>query len=478
MRPHSPGARIQALLTQALGVIVGIGWLLGASSHVQAQAQLEPVAEGWLWPSFGILAIMAGNAIVVAAEASLELLRHLHLKPAAENPRLLSRLQHLLERKPTYLAATAFGIQACRLLLFLFALTLSPLLAPKLVESLGPLGARVAATLLLLIPILLVNMIVELVAKSYGELHALRVADRLYGPIRVSAILFALPTALVLSLGNLIAARFGGTTSFTVANQAEEEIKTIAESAEESGEIEAEEKEMLHSVFEFSDTIVREVMTPRVDLDALSVDADPAEVIALIQASGHSRIPLYEGTDDAIVGIVHAKDLLMAKLKGDPIDLRKLMRPALVVPENKDLHDLLREMRHARTQMAVVQDEFGGTSGIATIEDIVEELVGEIVDEYDEEEPEIVETDGGLIVDGKTHLDDVNQALRADFESDEFDTIGGFVFGLFGRQPAPDESIDAHGFRFAVAETDGRRIAKLRIEPAPAGLSATDDDQA
>jgi putative hemolysin len=216
-------------------------------------------------------------------------------------------------------------------------------------------------------------------------------------------------------------------------------------------------------VFEFSDTVAREVMTPRVDLDALPVRSEPREVADLIEQSGHSRIPLYEDTDDQIVGIIHAKDLFMAMLKGGPVNLRRLMRPPLFVPEMKTLHELLQEMRQHKSQLAVVQDEYGGTAGIVTIEDIVEELVGDIVDEYDNEQPDVSGDDGLWTVNGKAHWSDVNYAIGSRFSSDEFDTVGGLVFGLFGRQPKSGEWIDADGYRIEVAKTDGRRILELAI---------------
>ena len=270
---------------------------------------------------------------------------------------------------------------------------------------------------------------------------------------------------MITAVANVLTSRFGGEASFEFQNQVEEEIKTIVESAEESGEIEVDERELLHSVFEFTDTVAREIMTPRVDLDAVPIKCDPQEVMKVIQESGHSRIPLYEETDDQIVGIVHAKDLLKAAMENrGPINLRSLMRPALFVPENKSLHDLLKDMRQERTQLAVVQDEFGGTAGIVTVEDIVEELLGDIVDEYDIEEPEIVSDHGSFIVEGKAHVDDVNAALGSTFESEEFDTIGGYVFGIFGRQPVLNECIDSDGWRFCIVDSDGRRIGKLRIE--------------
>ncbi len=266
------------------------------------------------------------------------------------------------------------------------------------------------------------------------------------------------------TIAQVFARAAGGGVSLRRSNTMETEIRSLVESGGESGEFEEEETELIHSVFEFKETIAREVMTPRIDVDSASIDINPYDLVELIQTSGHSRIPMFEGTDDEIVGIIHAKDLLVTMLRGKPVNLRSLMRPALYVTENKSIHDLLADMRHFRTQLAVVKDEYGGTSGIVTIEDIIEELVGEIQDEYDNEDPTVSETLNGFIVEGKTHVDDVNEEIGSNFESEDFDTIGGYIFGLFGRQPKQGEWIDDGTYQFTVTETDGKRIIKVRIE--------------
>lgn len=406
-----------------------------------------------------IVGILLLNGIFVGAEASLDALRPMHVRHVREKSAVgAERLQFLLDRRIPYVSASILGSHLCRVGMVLASLLLVGGVSQRLNLTFFGAAAVVA------IPILLLNLVFELVPRSYGALHPHRLALAFYRFIQVSSTILMIPARLVTSLANLVTTRFGASATLGIANQAEEEIKTLVETAEESGEIESEERELLHSVFEFTDTVAREVMTPRVDLDAMPVKSDPAEVMKVIQESGHSRIPLYEDTDDQIVGIIHAKDLLMAATNGAaPVSLRKLMRPALFVPENKNLHELLREMRQAKTQMAIVQDEFGGTAGIVTIEDIVEELVGEIVDEYDDERPPIEEVPDGWLVDGKTHVDDVNAAVGAHFDSEEFDTIGGYVFGLFGRQPKLDETIVAEHFEFRVAETDGRRILRLKL---------------
>jgi putative hemolysin len=225
---------------------------------------------------------------------------------------------------------------------------------------------------------------------------------------------------------------------------------------------------MIHSVFDFRDAIVREVMTPRTDMDTVCADEPIAEVVRIVSETGHSRIPVYRETVDQIIGVIHAKDLLKHLQCDDDASLEKIMRQVYVIPENKKLGELLAEFRTSRNQIAIVQDEYGGTSGVVTIEDIVEEIVGEIVDEYDEDEPMWVAADNGeYLIDGRMNLDDVNEVLGADLQSEEFDTIGGLVFGLIGHQPSAGEIVNEDRWQFEVTETDGRRVQKVLISRMP-----------
>lgn len=275
-------------------------------------------------------------------------------------------------------------------------------------------------------------------------------------------LLFGIAKVFVV-IANPFARLAGGSVTLRQSNLMEEEIRSLVDSAGETGEMESDETELIHSVLEFSDTVAREIMTPRTDLDAVPIDINPYDLVELIQESGHSRIPIYEGSDDDIVGIIHAKDLFLAMLRGKPVNISTLMRPPLYITENKSIDDLLGEMRINKSQMAVVKDEYGGTSGIVTIEDIIEELVGEIQDEHDAEDPEFTDSLEGYLFDGKTHLDDVNDETGSKFESEDFDTIGGFVFGLAGRQPKLGEWLEYEGYQFNIVETDGKRIIKIRI---------------
>lgn len=457
----------------AFAVLASVAWLLSKPAAGVRTGAVDPLTAepGQLWaPILVMLGLMALNAALVAAETAMELLRPAHVKHLREtNDRKAERLQGLLDGRARHIAACSLGSHVLRLAVGLVVwLSVTPQVMAFAVDRFGIDSTRANEALtvvLLMVPVGFVHVILsELLPRSYAVLHPHRMAAGLYVPITMVSALLSVIAMTLTGIAGLITSRFGGKASFTVPNAAEEEILNLVESAEEQGEIESEERELLRSVFDFTDTVAREVMTPRVDLDALPARSDPMDAVRLIQDSGHSRIPLYEDTDDQIVGIIHAKDLLLAMLNGKAPNLRSLMRPAMFVPENKNLYELITEMRQQRSQMAIVQDEFGGTAGIVTVEDIVEELVGEIVDEYDVDEPDIVEAEDGWLVKGKTHVDDVGEATGKEFPSEEFDTIGGYVFGLFGRQPKLGQEIEADGVRFTVAETDGRRISKLLVQ--------------
>ena len=468
--------KVEQCLALAFAVALVPLWVLGehglAGENLADDAMRSPIVGGTpiLLLVIGIVVL---NAWFVAAETALNQLRPMHVKQVKDEDLQRSKhLQSLLDSKQKYAAACALGSQTSRLALALISFLLAQGLALFFEHNAHwqfSFQTILVSAALIAVPVGLINVVVgEVVPKSYASLHPLTVASLSYRFIRTSSVIFSVPANAVVALAGVFTARFGGRASLANSNQAEEEIKNLVESAEETGEIEKDEKDLLHSVFSFTDKVAREAMTPRVDMDALPVVTDPANIVRLIQQSGHSRIPLYEETDDQIVGIVHAKDLLMALVDNhSDVDVRKLMRPAVFVPENKDLHDLLKEMRSGRVQMAVVQDEFGGTAGIVTVEDIVEELVGDITDEYDFELPEIVKSDDSYLILGKTHLGDVNLEVGSEFESDEFDTIGGYVFGLMGRQPKVMESIVDDGYRFTVAESDGRRILRVKLEKCP-----------
>ncbi len=456
--------RIASLL---MVVILALPVLALASSPTIGAA-LPTEIPYYAWQtSLLILVTIALNGLFVAADSAIELLKSGHLRAASEKD--APKIQALLQDRSHYVAACTLGTQT----MMGWQMALSFLPAPALAHAFATRqglpdtwGLVFAAGVLITLPVAALNLVFGiLIPKSLAALNPLRAVSLTYRYVRVVRILFGPFIILLSSIANVIANRFGAKASFMLPREAEEEIRSLVDTAQESGMIEESEKDLLHSVFEFGDTVAREVMTPRVDMDAAPDDIQADKLLQLMQESGHSRIPLYEVSDDQIIGIVHVKDLIGAlRNPHQPLNLRTIVRPALFVPENKNLHDLLREMRQARTQMAIVQDEFGGTAGVVTVEDIVEELVGDIVDEYDDEVDAIHAEGQGWVVEGRTNLYDLNEEIGSGFHSEEFDTIGGYLFGLHGRQLDAGTEMEHHGYRFRVVETDGRRILKVHIE--------------
>ncbi|MBI1268947.1 DUF21 domain-containing protein [bacterium] len=245
----------------------------------------------------------------------------------------------------------------------------------------------------------------------------------------------------------------------------EEELKMLVSASHEEGLLEEEEEEMLHSVFEFADTVANEIMTPRRDMKVLSADKSVKDFVDLALEHGHSRIPVYEEDVDSIFGFVHIRDGMKAFVDGKQnVAVRELARPIVIVPENKSLGDLLAEFKLSRVHMAIVVDEHGGTEGMVTFEDLLEELVGDIVDEHDIEEDMIQPAeDGSLLIDARISLEDINDKLDTNFEDEQFNTLGGHVFGQLGREPSEGDEIDSDNYLMRIEEADRHRIIKLRL---------------
>lgn len=260
---------------------------------------------------------------------------------------------------------------------------------------------------------------------------------------------------------------FGVSEDAVSANVTHDEVKAIVQLAESEGILEAQEKQMIHSIIEFSETIVREVMTPRPDVICIGADQTVADAIAIIQEKGHSRIPVYVDKLDNIIGIVFAKDLLGIVDKSTETPVRKFCRDAFFIPESTNIELGLHQMKKAKCHMAIVLDEYGGLSGIMTLEDIIEEVMGEIEDEYDHEDvPEIEEVaPGHLVVDAGMNINDFCDHVKFECPSlEDYDTIGGFVLSLFGKFPNKNESITYGKTTFIVKEIRNRRILKLDVK--------------
>jgi CBS domain containing-hemolysin-like protein len=259
----------------------------------------------------------------------------------------------------------------------------------------------------------------------------------------------------------------------------EEEIKAMAEVASEEEAIEEQEKELIHSIFEFGDTLVREVMVPRPDIVAAPLDSGLRKILDLLLKHGYSRIPVYRDDLDNIEGVVYAKDVLRHLHAGrEDVPIDKIMREPLFVPESKRVSELLREMQLRRIHIAVVLDEYGSVSGLVTIEDLLEEIVGEITDEYDREEVHVEPVDDDSFrVSGRVSIDEVNELLDVELPHDEWDTVGGLIYGLLGAVPTQGATVAYDNLTFTVEKVQGRRIAKVLItrrpveEPVQAGAT-------
>lgn len=246
----------------------------------------------------------------------------------------------------------------------------------------------------------------------------------------------------------------------------EEEFHELMEASEEEGLINEEESDMIRAIFSLGETVVREVMVPRTDMACVSVDVTTDELLATIIDCGHSRIPVYDGTVDNITGILYAKDLLRYWGNNSPdLDIKTIVRQPFYIPESKNLEELLQEFKKRRVHIAIVIDEYGGTSGLITIEDLLEQIVGDIQDEFDAEEELIQpQADGSAILDARLPIEEFEKLFDVEVERDKFDTVGGLIFSLLGRIPRTGDEVSTAGIRFTVLSAGERRIGKLRAE--------------
>lgn len=314
---------------------------------------------------------------------------------------------------------------------------------------------------------LLVLIVSEIAPKTMAARHADRMALWVAGPVSAFARLFA-PLIGVLSIvATTLIRPFGGSITSKAPHVTEEQLRLLVKVGEEEGVIAEGERAMIHSIFEFSDTLVREVMRPRIDIIGVPSTATINEAIGLSTEYSHSRLPIYEGSVDHIVGVVYLRDLIPALRQGrldQPV--MEIRRPAYFVPETKKVDELFKEMQRKKVSMAIVLDEYGGTAGVVTMEDVLEEIVGEIQDEYDLEEKPIQLLDHDTaVVNARTHIHEVNALLDLHLPDDDsnVDTIAGLVYTLLGRVPAQGETVTLPGAELRVEKTLGQRITKVRI---------------
>jgi CBS domain containing-hemolysin-like protein len=309
----------------------------------------------------------------------------------------------------------------------------------------------------------------ELAPKTFAASHAEGIALAMARPIQLYMRLISPVVWIFRKSSNFIIRLFGGEIKPTPQFLTEEEMKAMINIGEEEGAIEEEEKKMLHNVFEFGDKKVSEAMVPRTEIVAIPEDAVVADVLKLVAEKGYSRYPVIKDNVDNIIGVLYVKSIVkrMAEEEVTPqTPIKGFIKEAYYIPESKMVTALLDDMQKNKFQIAIVVDEHGGTAGLITLEDIMEEIVGGLQDEFEaieaEREIEIID-ESTFVVSGSTEIDEVNELIGVKLESEEFHTIGGFLFGLFGHLPKVGEQLRYQGLRFLILEMNGRRIEKIKI---------------
>jgi putative hemolysin len=401
-----------------------------------------------------IALILAATA--ASAETSLTSISRVRLRQLVEQKNRRAILIERLHRDPNAYLSTVLIVNTVAIIVASSAATL---LALHLYHE------QVAEWLVSLILSLVVLIACEITPKTLALQRAERVALRL-APLVAGATIVMRPVVYVLTaVTRLILRILGGKAEVRGPFVTEEELKMLVTVGEEEGVIEEEEREMSHGIFEMGDMSVRELMVPRTDLVAIEVNEPVEKAVDLVTKHGHTRIPVYEGNLDHIVGVLYAKDLLRAVVRGEKKTLRDIARKPYFTPESNKVQDVLRDLRKNRVHMAIVVDEYGGTAGAVTIEDILEEIVGPIHDEYDIGEEDEIQfiNPNEVVLDGRVSVDDVNELLKLSLAADNYDSIGGFVLNQLGATPKVGATLKLGNAELRVEAVQGSRIKKVRI---------------
>ncbi|MDQ2905524.1 MAG: hemolysin family protein [Ktedonobacteraceae bacterium] len=416
-----------------------------------------PQLDAGTWLQFGVLLVaLILCALASAAETALTSVSRIKLKNLVEEGDEQAAVIERLLAQPNIFLTTILIVNSVAVIV---AASMATVLALRFSSALGEVIAIVLISSVVLI-------FCEITPKTAVVQNPLRWARALVGVVRGTAWLLRPIVGLLTLLTTTLARLLGGRLKLPGPFVTEEELRLLVSVGEEEGVLEEEETEMIHSIFEFADTTTREVMVPRIDMVTLESDATVDEAVDLALQGGFSRIPVYEESIDNILGVLYTKDMLKQLRQGhNQHPIRDLLRPAYFVPETKKLDDLLREIRQKRVHMMIVVDEYGSVAGLVTIEDLVEEIVGDIKDEYDREENlyERVSEDE-YIVDAKINIDDFNDLLDLRLDDEDYETLGGFLYAQLDKIPVAGDTITFEQVTFTVLATRGRRITKVRVE--------------
>lgn len=405
-----------------------------------------------------IILCILGVAFFSSSEASLISVNRLRIRSLAEKGDRRAKAVQRLRDEHDRLFGTILLTENFFIIL---ASSLGTTVALQLFH--GSEAVTIIASLVMTVFIVLFG---EITPKTFAASHSEKVALMVSRPMEaIVAIMHPIVWLFTRVTNSVI--RLFGTKGQMSPFVTEDEIKAIITIGEEEGTLDIHEKAMLHKVFEFGDTLAVEAMRPRTEVICIDKDARVSEALAQVAEHGHSRYPVIEDSVDNVQGLLYMKDLVVAMSKGeidtdDPVS--RMVRPAYFIPETKKIRELLTEMQRQKIQMVIVIDEYGGTAGIVTIEDLMEEIVGSIQDEFDREESDVqIVDEKTFVVLGSADLDEVSNETGIKMESEDFNTIGGFVFGHFGRMPRAGETLKYRDLKFEVLEMDERKISRLKI---------------
>jgi len=401
-----------------------------------------------------IALILAATA--ASAETSLTSISRVRLRQLVEQKVPSAIVIERLHRDPNAYLSTILIVNTVAIIVASSAATLL---------SLHLYHEQVAEWAVSIVLSLVVLIVCEITPKTLALQRAERVALRLARLVATATVVMRPVVYVLTAVTRLILRLLGGKAEVRGPFVTEEELKMLVTVGEEEGVLEEEEREMIHGIFEMGDMSVREVMVPRTDLVAIEANEPIEKAVDLVTKHGHTRIPVYEGNIDHIVGVLYAKDLLRAVVRGEKKTLREIARKPYFTPESNKVQDVLRDLRKNRVHMAIVVDEYGGTAGAVTIEDILEEIVGPIQDEYDIGEEDEIQfiSPNEVVLDGRVSVDDVNELLKLDIAADDYDTIGGYVLNQLGAAPKVGATLKLGNATLRVEAVQGTRIKKVRI---------------
>ncbi len=412
-----------------------------------------------------LFVLIAISAFLSLSETALTAISRIKVKRLFNQGVIGSKSLYNLREHPNKMLSTILFVNS---LITVAAASLATAIIIQILAKNSITSESVAVGISTIVMTTLLLIFGEITPKTIAIKNSERIALFVAPVVNFIAFIFYPLVAMFNYICQPIVRLFGVEPNINAPFVTEEELKMLLSVSEEEGVLEQEEKEMIHSIFEFSDSIAKEVMVPRPDMFCLDVETPLDEALRKISDEGHSRIPVYEGTIDNIIGLVFIKDLLgvcLSKKESSNVrSLRDILRPPIFVPETKKLDELMRHMQSIRTHIAIVVDEYGGVAGLVSLEDLLEEIVGEIKDEFDTEEKNIdILPDGSALIDARLAVGDVNERLSTTIPEGDYDTIGGFVLSQIGKLPNIGDTIRYEDLRIVVERVSKRRITRIRL---------------